>query len=100
MVIFFNSISLVVISSNSAMRSSFVISVFSVGCSEDRKFEDFINEGSGIGEQKFREDSRKCAAEKDKFSNKIQGREFGFEGEHTGYLGCMKLKGWSQKTTP
>tara|TARA_B100001013_G_scaffold30147_1_gene16407 strand:- start:176 stop:430 length:255 start_codon:yes stop_codon:yes gene_type:complete len=77
-----------------------LIFILSVGCSEDRKFEDFINEDSGIGEQKFREDSQKCTAEKDKFSNKIQGREFGFEGEHTGYLGCMKLKGWSQKTTP
>ena len=35
--------------------------------------------------------------EKDKYSNKIQGREFGFEGQDTGYLGCMRLKGWSKK---
>ena len=76
-----------------------LIFILSVGCSEDRQFEDFMNEDSGKGEQKFREDSHKCIAEKDKFSHKIQGREFGFEGEHTGYLGCVKLKGWNQKTT-
>ena len=70
-----------------------------VGCAEDRKFEDFTHEDSGKAEQEFLEDSRKCTAEKDKHSHKIQGREFGFEGEHTGYLGCMKLKGWDQKTT-
>ena len=38
-----------------------------------------------------------CEREKDKYSNKIQGREFGFEGKDTGYLGCMRLKGWSKK---
>jgi hypothetical protein len=27
----------------------------------------------------------------------IQGREFGFEGQDTGFLGCMKLKGWDKK---
>ena len=73
------------------------ILIFWVGCSEDRKLEDFTHEDSGKGEQEFREDSQKCTKEKDKHSHKIQGREFGFEGEHTGYLGCMKLKGWSQK---
>ncbi|MBT4898533.1 MAG: hypothetical protein HON56_05630 [Nitrospina sp.] len=72
-----------------------LIFLLSVGCSEDRKFEDFANEDSGKGEQEFRADSKKCMAEKDKFSHKIQGREFGFEGEHAGYLGCMKLKGWT-----
>jgi hypothetical protein len=74
------------------------IFVLLMGCSEDRKLEDFIHEEGGKEEQDFREDSKKCTKEKDKFSHKIQGREFGFEGEHTGYLGCMKLKGWSQKT--
>lgn len=69
-----------------------------VGCAEDRKFEDFTHEDGAKEEQEFRQDSNKCTKEKDKYSHKIQGREFGFEGQHTGYLGCMKLKGWSQKT--
>lgn len=77
----------------------FFIFILLVGCAEDRKFEDFMHADSGKGEQEFLKDSKQCTAEKDKFSNKIQGREFGFEGEHTGYLGCMKLKGWSQKTS-
>jgi hypothetical protein len=75
----------------------FFICILFASCSEDRKFEDFTPEEIGKGEQEFRKDSQKCTKEKDKFSNKIQGREFGFEGEHTGYLGCMKLNGWSQK---
>ena len=75
----------------------FLILIILVSCAENRKFADFTNADSVKGEQDFLEDSRKCTAEKDKFSNKIQGRELGFEGEHTGYLGCMKLEGWSQK---
>ena len=75
-----------------------LITILLVSCSEDRKFEDFVHaDGEHKGAQEFREDSKKCTAEKDKFSHKIQGRELGFLGEHTGYLGCMKLKGWSQK---
>jgi hypothetical protein len=77
----------------------FLILIILVSCTENRKFTDFTNAGSVKEELEFLEDSRKCTAEKDKFSNKIQGREFGFEGEHTGYLGCMKLEGWSQKKT-
>jgi hypothetical protein len=75
----------------------FFIFILLLGCSEDRKLEDFTHEDSSKGEAEFLADTRKCTKEKDKFSHKIQGREFGFEGEHTGYLGCMKLKGWSQK---
>ena len=75
----------------------FLILIILVSCTENRKFTDFTNAGSVKEELEFLEDSRKCTAEKDKFSNKIQGRELGFEGEHTGYLGCMKLEGWSQK---
>jgi|FLOH01.1.fsa_nt_gi hypothetical protein len=84
-----------------SLQSGGIIFVFFlwVGCAEDRKFEDFAHEDSGKAEQEFLQDSRRCTAEKDKFSHKIQGRELGFEGEHTGYLGCMKLKGWSQKKT-
>jgi hypothetical protein len=70
--------------------------IFLISCVENPNFEDFTHEESRKGESEFLEDSKKCAEEKDKFSNKIQGREFGFEGEKTGYLGCMKLKGWNQ----
>jgi hypothetical protein len=73
--------------------------IFLVGCSGDWNSKDFAHEDGNKGSQEFQNDSQKCVAEKDKHSNKIQGREFGFEGEHTGYLGCMKLKGWSQKVT-
>jgi len=74
-----------------------LIFVFSLGCSEDRKFEDFVNADKGKGEQEFRQDSQKCTANKDKFSHKIRGRELGFEGEHAGYLGCMQLQGWARR---
>ena len=77
----------------------FVIFIFLIGCAEAPKFADFANEDSGKGEQEFMKESKQCTADKDKFSHKIQGRELGFEGEHTGYLGCMKMQGWSQKTT-
>jgi hypothetical protein len=70
-----------------------------IGCTEDREFSDFANKDSGKGEQEFLRESKQCTADKDKFSHKIQGRELGFEGEHTGYLGCMKMQGWSQKPT-
>lgn len=66
------------------------------GCGSRFNFEDFTNSDLYKTEQAFGEDSKKCVAEKNKHSNKIQGREFGFEGEHTGYLGCMRLKGWNK----
>ncbi len=67
------------------------------GCAESPPFENFSHE-EGEGEEQFLVDSEKCEKEKDKHSNKIQGREFGFEGQDTGYLGCMKLEGWSKKS--
>ncbi len=79
------------------MALIFVV-VLLVGCSDDRKVEDFVHEeGDKKGVVEFKEANNRCKTEKDKFSNKIQGREMGFEGEHTGYLACMKLKGWSQR---
>jgi hypothetical protein len=67
-------------------------------CGENHRFEDFTFIGSeGKTEQTFNEDSRACEAEKDKHSNKIQGREFGYRGLDEGYLGCMKLRGWEKK---
>lgn len=77
----------------------FFIFIVLLGCAEDRRFADFTNEDSGKGEQEFQKDSKQCTADKDKFSHKIQGRELGFEGEHAGYLGCMKMQGWNQKVS-
>lgn len=70
---------------------------FILGCAEAPPFEKFSHI-EGKGKEEFLIDSEKCEKEKDKYSNKIQGREFGFEGQDTGYLGCMKLEGWSQKS--
>ncbi|MBT5472646.1 MAG: hypothetical protein HOK41_18740 [Nitrospina sp.] len=77
----------------------FAIFILLIGCAEDRQFADFENEDSAKGEQEFLKDSKLCTENKNKFSHKIQGRELGFDGEHAGYLGCMKMQGWSQKTT-
>jgi hypothetical protein len=75
---------------------SLVMGIILYACGSPFKYEDFTNSDSYKTEKAFLEDSKKCVAEKNKHSNKIQGREFGFRGEHTGYLGCMKLKGWSK----
>ena len=66
------------------------------GCADVSTFENFYNDEKKSKED-FLADSEKCEREKDKFSNKIQGREFGFEGKDTGYLGCMRLEGWRKK---
>ena len=67
-----------------------------IGCADFSTFENFSNDEKK-SKKDFLADSEKCEREKDKYSNKIQGREFGFEGQDTGYLGCMRLKGWSKK---
>ena len=66
------------------------------GCADVYTFDKFTNDEEK-SKKDFLFDSKKCEIEKDKYSNKIQGREFGFEGQETGYLGCMRLKGWSKK---
>ena len=64
-------------------------------CGESKyKFEDFSNMDSNKEGRTFNVDSSSCQAEKDRHSNKIEGRKFGFKGQDTGYLGCMQLKGW------
>ena len=68
-----------------------------LGCSEAPSFESFSHERNK-GKKEFLLDSQKCEENKGKHSYKIQGREFGFEGEDTGYLGCMKLEGWNKKS--
>ena len=72
----------------------FIIMIF-LGCVDVSTFDEFSNDKEK-SKKEFLVDSKKCEREKDKYSNKIQGREFGFEGQETGYLGCMKLKGWSK----
>ncbi len=66
------------------------------GCSESHRYEEFNSTDPAMGEDEFLADSAVCEAEKDKHINKIQGREFGFKGADTGYLGCMKLQGWDK----
>ena len=73
-----------------------LIILISFGCGEVPAFKSFSSE-NGKSKEELLIDSKKCEKEKDKYSNKIQGREFGFEGQDTGYLGCMKLEGWSKK---
>jgi hypothetical protein len=75
-----------------------LICIFIIGCSEGWKSENFSHEDVSKNEKDFLTDSKKCITNKDKFSHKIQGRELGFEGEHAGYLGCMKMQGWSRKS--
>ena len=72
-----------------------IILVFS-GCGEAPPFEKFSHV-EGKGKAAFLIDFKKCEKNKDKYSNKIQGRELGFEGQDTGFLGCMKLEGWDRK---
>ena len=74
----------------------FFIVLIIFGCVDVDNFDNFTHEEKK-GKKNFLADSEKCEKEKDKYSNKIQGREFGFEGQDTGYLGCMRLKGWSKK---
>ena len=75
--------------------SILVILVF-LGCEEVPPFENYSHE-EGKGKAGFLFDFDRCEKDKDKYSNMIQGREFGFEGQDTGFLGCMKLKGWDKK---
>mgnify|MGYP003978590253 FL=1 len=75
---------------------SILIMLVLSGCGEAPPFEKFSHE-EGKGKAVFFIDFEKCEKDKDKYSNMIQGREFGFEGQDTGFLGCMKLKGWEKK---
>ena len=87
------------ISLGNAIKISFFVLVTWIltGCGEAHRFEDFTFVGPGKTEAIFSKDSKACEAEKNKHSNKIKGREFGFKGQDVGYLGCMKLKGWEKK---
>ena len=75
---------------------SWTIAIALYGCGSPFNYQDFTNTDLYKTEKAFRADSKSCEAEKGRHSNKIQGREFGFQGEHTGFLGCMKLRGWNK----
>jgi len=74
-----------------------LIIFFFFGCSEQHRFEDFASTDPEKGKEVFYQDSQVCEGEKNRHSAKIQGRELGFKGEDTAFLGCMQVKGWSQK---
>ena len=76
-----------------AFYFAFVLMIFACGESK-YKFKNFSHTNSYKKESDFNSDSSNCKIEKDKHSNKIEGRKFGFKGINTGYLGCMQLKGW------
>jgi hypothetical protein len=66
------------------------------GCGEVRHFEDFSHRDPYMKESDFKRDSDRCEIDKVKHSSKIEGRNAGFKGEDTGYLGCMISKGWQK----
>ena len=79
-----------------AMYLLFVL--FFIGCDGEKyKAEDFTASKASMDSAIFDRDNQLCTKEKDKHLNKIQGREFGFKGSETGYLGCMKMRGWDKK---
>lgn len=77
---------------------SLLFVLFFLGCEGEKyRYEDFTTSNSSMNPALFDIHHQICQKEKDKHINKIQGREFGFKGSETGYLGCMKLRGWDKK---
>ena len=78
-----------------------VLPFFLLSCGDlPYPFNDFAHSDSNKTEIDFNNEAPQCWSEKDKHSHKIEGRKFGFKGQDTGYLGCMKLKGWNHIVTP
>jgi hypothetical protein len=67
-----------------------------VACGGTRDYEEFSHRDPYMKKDDFYRDVRVCETEKSRHSSKIQGREMGFKGQDTGFLGCMKLKGWEK----
>jgi hypothetical protein len=67
------------------------------GCGPSWSYSDFKNVEGSKSEEAFEKDLETCLEEKIKFSSIIQGREYGFRGEHAPFLGCMRYRGWSPK---
>jgi hypothetical protein len=70
--------------------------VFS-GCGPSWSYSNFKSVEGTRSEEVFEKDLETCLEEKIKYSSIIQGREYGFRGEHAPFLGCMRYKGWSPK---
>ncbi|GEM_PF-4856154 len=67
------------------------------GCGPSWSYSDFKNVEGSKSEKAFEKDLETCLEEKIKFSSIIQGREYGFRGEHAPFLGCMRYRGWNPK---
>jgi hypothetical protein len=74
----------------------FFLIVFS-GCGPSWNYSNFKSVEGSRSEEVFEKDLETCLVEKIKYSSIIQGREYGFRGEHAPFLGCMRYKGWSPK---
>ncbi len=70
--------------------------VFS-GCGPSWNYSDFKSVEGSKPKETFEKNLETCLKEKVKYSSIIQGREYGFRGEHAPFLGCMRYRGWSPK---
>jgi hypothetical protein len=77
-----------------------LLSIFLIvisGCGPSWNYSNFKSVEGSRSEEVFEKDLEVCLEEKVKYSSIIQGREYGFRGEHAPFLGCMRYKGWSPK---
>ena len=75
----------------------FLLSYVFLGCGPSWNYSDFKSVEKSKPEEIFEKNLETCLKEKDKYSSIIQGREYGFRGEHAPFLGCMRYRGWSPK---
>ncbi len=75
----------------------FVSLALFLGCGPSWSHSDFKSVEGSKPEEVFEKDLESCLKQKGKYSSIIQGREYGFRGEHAPFLGCMRYKGWSPK---
>jgi len=75
----------------------FIFLIVFSGCGPSWNYSDFKSVEGSRPEEAFEKDLEVCLEEKIKYSSIIQGREYGFRGEHAPFLGCMRYKGWSPK---
>ena len=71
--------------------------IFYIGCGPSWSFSDFKSVEGSKTKEVFKKNLGTCLKEKEKYSSIIQGREYGFRGEHAPFLGCMRYRGWSPK---
>jgi len=75
----------------------FIFLIIFSGCGPSWNYSSFKSVEGSRSEEVFEKDLEMCLEEKEKYSSIIQGREYGFRGEHAPFLGCMRYKGWSPK---